>query len=517
MNAVLGPSAAGSQAMRPAAWLVRQRARGRPGLWVTLGLLMFAAVWLAHLSRTSLSPPTDNIEQLTWVHSLEWGYYKHPPLPTWLFWVPVRLFGASAWTSYAAGAACTLASVGLLWRLLSQLRGMRYATLALLAVLCITYYNGRLYYYNHNTVLMLFATASASLCWTAFKTGRLRWWATLGVALGLGALAKYQIAVTITSVLVFWLWQRGWRDARHRLGLLLAALIALLMFVPHLEWLRSHDFGPIRYAMQTSLGVHLGALARWADAAHWLVDQLLNRALPAWLLLAAARYGSLRSAPPTASTSTPRTVDDASRALLLSWGVVPLLFMPLVGVAAGADLQLHWGTPFLLFAVPAAMELLGAHVRWSHVMPSPTAKAFAVIQALLLLLSHLTSPRGPEVLRDHGWRTFDASALAARLEPLAHEALAGGTICVVSGPAEPAGALALRLADHPLVLIDGRYDRSPWVSADRVHRCGMLELQQGTALPGGRSVGSAFPGLSWRVLPPAAVLVGGSWQQTRKR
>src|SRR5438132_872900 len=116
---------------------------------VALGLLLFAAVWLSHLSYTSLSPPADNIEQLTWLHSLEWGYYKHPPLPTWLIWVPAQLFGGHAWTSYAAGAAFTLGSVGLLWYLLSQLRGRRHATLSLLAVLCITYYNERLYYYNH--------------------------------------------------------------------------------------------------------------------------------------------------------------------------------------------------------------------------------------------------------------------------------------------------------------------------------------------------------------------------------
>ena len=508
MSAVLGPAAADTQALRSLARWARQSARARPGLWVTLGLLGFAAVWLAHLASTSLAPPTDNIEQLTWVHSLEWGYYKHPPLPTWLFWLPAHVFGESTWTSYIVGAACTLASVGLLWRLLSQLRGARYATLALLAVLCITYYNGRLYYYNHNIVLMLFATASATLCWAAFKTGQLRWWAALGVAIGLGALAKYQIAVTIVSVLVFWLWQRGWRDARHRLGLLLAALIALLMFLPHLAWLRSHDFGPIGYAMQTSLGVHLGTRACSADAAHWLVDQLLNRALPAWLLLGAALWVSRRQAVAPAPLALPATHDDAGRALLLSWGLVPLLFMPLLGVATGADLKLHWGTPFLLFAVPAAMELLGARVRWSQVALAPTAKAFVVIQGLLLLVSQLTSPRGPEFLRDHGWRTFDAAALAAKLEPLARKALAGGAICVVSGPAAPAGALALRLADHPLVLIDGRYDRSPWVSRDQVRRCGVLELQQGRPLPGSRSVGAEFAGLFWRVVPPAVGLAG---------
>lgn len=46
-----------------------------PGVAVTVTLLLFGAVWLALLSYTSLSPPTDNIEQLTWVHSMEGGYY----------------------------------------------------------------------------------------------------------------------------------------------------------------------------------------------------------------------------------------------------------------------------------------------------------------------------------------------------------------------------------------------------------------------------------------------------------
>ena len=54
-----------------AAWEATLRLRRRTGLMVTLGLLLFGVVWLAHLSYASLSPPTDNIEQLIWLHSLE--------------------------------------------------------------------------------------------------------------------------------------------------------------------------------------------------------------------------------------------------------------------------------------------------------------------------------------------------------------------------------------------------------------------------------------------------------------
>lgn len=490
----------------PPKWIAWPRARLSPAVLVSVILVIFAVVWLTHLAYTSLSPPTDNIEQLTWVGSLEGGYYKHPPLPTWLFWLPATLFGATAWTSYVVGAFCTLGAIALLWRLLSGMRGGRYATLALLAVLCITYYNGRLYYYNHNVVLMVFVTAGAAMCWKAHSTRQLRWWAGLGAALGLGALAKYQIAVTMACVLAFWLHQRGWRDPVARLGLLLAALIALLLFVPHLQWLRTHEFGPIHYALDTSLGVHLAPSVRWGESFHWMSDQVLNRAAPAWMLLGWAVYTQRGGTISTAADRQPSNIshNKSSRALLLIWGIVPLLFMPLVGLTTGADLQLQWGTPFLLFAVPAAMELSSHWVAWSRQGLKSALKAFVVIQTLLILLSQLTSPRGLLALNDHHWRSFDSAALARAIAPKAREAL-GGRICVVSGPAAIAGAMALQLPERPSVLIDGRYGRSPWVDKRVVDRCGAVELSEGMAQPGSTPVGAAFPGLSWRVQPRSLV------------
>ena len=45
---------------------------------------LFAVIWVWHLMSVALTAPMDNVEQLVWSHSLEWGYHKHPPLPTWL-------------------------------------------------------------------------------------------------------------------------------------------------------------------------------------------------------------------------------------------------------------------------------------------------------------------------------------------------------------------------------------------------------------------------------------------------
>jgi len=481
------------------AWLHTAARRPPSGRAVAIGLLIYALVWLAFLNWTSRVPPVDNIEQLTWVRSLEWGYYKHPPLPTWLMAVAVRLFGLNAWTSYGLGALCTVTGMALFWRLLVRLRGPAVASLALLAVLCITFYNYRLYYCNHNVALLPLVVGAAALTERAFATRRQRWWLALGVVMGLGLLAKYQMVVTGLAVLVFWLQQRAWRDTVHRRGLLAAVLVALLVFLPHLRWLVGHDFGPIGYAMQTSLGVELAPGQRWLGGARWLVDQLGNRALPAWLLLVFAVHGWRKRQVPVPA-EPPATAGPArtTRAFLLSWGVVPLGFMALVGLLGGADLQLHWGTPYLLFTVPALMTLLPGKP-WAAPQTLVRARlVFLLLQALLMVLSLLSSPRGVPALNDRHWRNFDAEALAAAVGEPARQAL-GGPVRVISGPAGVAGALALQLAERPLVLIDGRPDRSPWVPSDLVARCGVLELGAAGLWADARPVGPVAPDLFWRV------------------
>jgi len=488
------------------------------GAWVIALLAAFAAIWLPQLAQSSLVPPTDNIEQLTWVHSLEWGYYKHPPLPTWVLWLPVQLMGLSGAVTYALGAIFVLAAMGMLWRFLSALRGSVYATVALLAALCITYYNGRLYYYNHEVVLIPFAVASAVLTWKAFASRQRRWWLWLGVCLGVGGLAKYHIAVMALAVAVFWAWQGGWRDADHRQGLALAAAVSLAVMAPHLYWLWTHGLGPIRYAMESSLGLDIHGMRRLGVCVRWLFDQLLNRALPAWLLLSvllfAARARSDVRAPSPAPRVPPAPLPgDAriSRRLLLCFGLTPLVFTLVLGLAVGADLQLHWGAPFLLLAVPAFMELGPWKEVWPRISLKSALMSFCLIQLVLLAWGQMISANGEFRLQRHHWRNFDAKALADAVAPAARAQL-GGPVRVIAGPPAEAGALALQLGERPLVLIDGRFDISPWVKKELVDECGVLELSKAAFPPGYRPVGEKFPGLYWRTVVPRSPSIYCTWR-----
>jgi hypothetical protein len=459
------------------------------------GVALFSGIWLAELNWTSLVPPFDNIEQITWVGALELGYYKHPPLTTWLFWLPAHWFGASPWTTYVLGALCTVAALLMMGRLLLEARGPRYAAIAVLATACVTYYNGRLYYYNHNVVLMLFVSASAYATWRAAVTGARRWWIAIGVTVGLGFITKYQMAVTLASMGAFWAKQGGWQHPAQRRHAALAIAVAGAIFLPHAIWLFQHDFAPVHYAMSSSLGVGLSLTGRLTDSSHWLADQLLNRALPSWLMLGCLTVSSLHR---QSNADVFEKQRDAARVLLLAWGWTPVAFMPIVGLLFGSDLQLQWGTPFLLFLVPAVMEMLCGRAAWERIGVARCLAAFVSIQAVLLAVNVLTSPKGPRGMRDNHWREFDSQQLAQVLEEPAHRAL-GSKVCLVSGPGRIAGALALSMHDHPQVLIEGRYDISPWVTVGS--DCGgVLELVDSKPLPGFKAVGPKFPHLFWRTV-----------------
>ena len=475
--------------------------------------LVFAALWLSLLGATSLTSPIDNIEQLTWVRSLEWGYYKHPPLPTWLLWPVVQLLGLRPLATYLLGATVTLGALGLAAHLLLLMRGPRFAATAVLAMLCITFYNGRLFYYNHNTLLFLFVVGSAWATWLAFSRRSLGWWAVVGLMLGLGSLSKYQIVVAAASVAVLWVQQRAWRDPVHLAGAALASVIGLLILLPHAVWLVQNDFAPIHYAVNSSLGAHVPQQQRLALVSNWLIDLLFNRLLPAWLLLLFALLGrrtpvAVRSdsRPDIRHKDHPLEHTQLSRALLLSFGGVPLVSLVALGLLGGVQLQLQWGTAFAALLVPAVMELLACRgLVFSQRVLWRAAKAFLVLQLLLLGLNALTSPLGPQQWQSSHWGRFKAADLAQAIAGPARQN-AGTPILVIEGPANYAGALALELSERPKVLIDGNLAISPWLSRDSLLRCNRLQLDRSISPRDAswHAAGPKFPDIYWRMFKPSS-------------
>lgn len=462
----------------------------------------YGAAWLLLLAWCALTPPMDDIEQLLWVHSLEWGYFKHPPLPTWILAAASLISPQGVPLVYVLGATCILGAHAVFWHVLRSVHGARIATVLLLASLCITLYNQRLHYFNHNVVMMPAVAVCVAMMWRL--TLRHSWWAwsVVGVAMGLGMLTKYQMALAGICIGLWWLRMRWWREPAHIKGLLLAVLIASAIFLPHLVWLIKHDWAPLHYAEKTSLGVGLSPSERISASLEWMLDWLLNRSAPAWMVIGAAlgwaAHRARRAGGKRSSADPVPDLPDFSRDFWWIWGFVPMALMLALGLGLGVELQKHWGTAFALWTLPAVLALSPksfAALRSASAVRAAWI-AFFVIQALTIAQFWATSPQGLQGHKAGNWQHFPSQARADQLGPLAREAL-GGPIDIISGRSAIAGAIALRLPEHPKVLINGDLNTSPWISAEELKTARVIEVFPAQELPPGAQW--LWEGWAWRL------------------
>ncbi|MCV2353241.1 glycosyltransferase family 39 protein [Paucibacter sp. B2R-40] len=448
-----------------------QRLRAVP---VAAWLALWALTWLTLLWLSSSSPPVDNAEQLSWVRSLEWGYYKHPPLPTALLWPLVQLLGLHEWVSYLAAGAVTGLALLCSHRLVQELLGKQRANLALLGTLCIGFYTQRLSYFNHDVALLLCVAAAAACCWRAFAHRSWRAWIALGLLLGLGALAKYEVALAGASVLAVWAQHQGWRDRLHRRGLIAAIAVALLVFSPHVYWLITHDLQPLTYLRQNGMASALSLPQCAVGALRWIGNQFTQMA-GALILGAGLLWRSHKGAgAPSAAEDSPQAVarEASARWFLTNWGLLPLVLMPLIAMSLRGSMHLNWGSAFMPLTCAALMAQLSGR-RWQAIRLRDALLGFVLVQMLGIACLLISSKHSDHVLNQDRSRTFASQYVADQIGPAARKLL-GGDIHIIAGPQRLASVLALRLPERPLVLIDGQYTLSPWVPADLDHECGIL-------------------------------------------
>ena len=185
-------------------------------------------------------------------------------MTTWLLGAAAAVFGPSVGLTYVLGTLVTLAALGLFWALLRSLRGAPYATLATLAALCITFYNGRLYYFNHNVVLTLWVACAVVLTWRVTQRPQISTWVLLGLVSGLGLLTKYQFVLALAAIGLWWLHLRlalPHPPPRARCGRRRACPGD---GAPHFHWLQTQGWMPFAYARSASFGCGPGGRSAWA-------------------------------------------------------------------------------------------------------------------------------------------------------------------------------------------------------------------------------------------------------------
>ena len=204
------------------------------------------------------------MEGLVWASSFEWGYQKHPPLPTWVLYPLTIVLGKAVWLTYALGYLSVVFTQIIIYLLLKQVveqaRHQVPINAPFLAILCtstIAYYTVRGGDYNHNS-MQLWSIAAMFLfyyqAWLVERTNEfsISWvyWALLGLFAGLAFLTKYSVLVQIAVLGLHFLWSGRWQSKYAWGGFLVALLVMMLTISPHLLWVLGQtklQQGPIFY------------------------------------------------------------------------------------------------------------------------------------------------------------------------------------------------------------------------------------------------------------------------------
>jgi 4-amino-4-deoxy-L-arabinose transferase-like glycosyltransferase len=202
-------------------------------LWFMVGVYTFHTVSL------------DSVEMIAWSRSLDFGYYKHPPMPAFILAVLTPFFDTNIAVFLASQIMVGLSAFGI-WVLARRMTTPQNSMLAVVLFLLIPYYNLDMLYFNHNPVQLPFWIWTIVTCdWTLRKSSVQRWF-IFGVVAGVALYTKYTIGILYMTIGLYVLIYR--RDCLnlYTIGGFILGFGATVM--PHILWLFNNDFIPLHYA-----------------------------------------------------------------------------------------------------------------------------------------------------------------------------------------------------------------------------------------------------------------------------
>ncbi len=311
------------------------------------GLLAFAGFFVA--LRVLFFPLADPIvdEAYYWLYSqhLELGFLDHPPLVAWLNWLGTHLLGNTAAGMRLGAIGCGLITLTYVYRLAREVGGGHQLALAAVLLGCALpgfFLSGFLM--TPDAPLVAAWSAGLFYLHRALVRDDARAWLGIGLAMGIGLLAKYPIVLLAGGAAGFVLTDPAARRWLSRPQPYLAALMALVLFSPVLVWNLQHDWAS--FAFQGSRRLQ----ENYEFSTHLLVAHVLLLLFPTGAL---AAWGLLNR-PDWRAEAVP---DRRSRRFLLWAAGVPFsvfFFFSLFNYA-----HFHWTGPAYLALLPLlAMTLL---------------------------------------------------------------------------------------------------------------------------------------------------------------
>jgi 4-amino-4-deoxy-L-arabinose transferase-like glycosyltransferase len=213
---------------------------------VVVTILVLVVVRLVCAALTPLA--FDESLYWLWSKTIAGGYLSHPPVNPILIRLGTMLFGDTALGVRVFGVLLALPASWAVWRAGAILFADERvgATAALYFNLTLVIAVGSALATPDNPVVAAAAFLLLALA-KLYQSGRGAWWLAIGLAFGVGMLAKYTTLFFAVSILVWLLWVREQRQWLFTPWPWVSALIAVAVFSPTLIWNAEHHWASVLY------------------------------------------------------------------------------------------------------------------------------------------------------------------------------------------------------------------------------------------------------------------------------
>jgi hypothetical protein len=192
-----------------------------------LGVALLTVFRFWYLGCTDLVP--DEAYFWVWSKHFALSYRDKGPLVAWTIALGTRLFGDTVLGVRFFAVLLSAGTAYQLFQLARRLYDDRTALWCLVVAAAIPLFSFGAILMTIDPLSVFFWAWGANLAWRAFETGRLRYWWLLGLAIGIGFLAKFVNALQLVSVLLFLAWSRPHRHfllSRRSLAMLAAFVVS---------------------------------------------------------------------------------------------------------------------------------------------------------------------------------------------------------------------------------------------------------------------------------------------------
>ena len=398
---------------------------------LVVGVLTLFRFW--YLGCTDLVP--DEAYYWVWSKHFALAYRDKGPLVAWTIALGTRLLGDTVFGIRFFAVLLSAGTTFQLFRLAQRLYDDRTALWCLIVGTAIPLLSVGSILMTIDPLSVFFWAWGANLAWQAFETGRMRYWLLLGLAMGVGFLAKFINAVQLVGIVLFLGWSKPHRHfllSRQSLAMLLAfgaSSFPVFWWNMQTGWVEVQALHE-RSGIKHSFGIHPWEFVQYLGAQLGVVSPLL------WAGLLVAVIGLWR-----------RQRDQARVKHLLSQ-FLPIQIMYLL-LAVNSKGEPNWIAPSLIAGIVMLVVFwrqLIAHVpRWRW-----TAKfGLGLGLAVTLFLHAVPFLRLPlkfdPFRRAEGWTDFRRHIQQDRQQT--HPDL------LIASDYAPASMMQFYLSDHPVTYL----------------------------------------------------------------